>query len=1079
MVIWLGLVAVGLGLGASVFMPVPQNLMTNFDAGQSLYALGEYEGAIIEYNKIVKFSNRAVRVDSVRVKFGDQLELPVMAAAWYQLGNSRKKSGQHDEAVDAYRHVVAGHSVPDRFRSMVQYEIAESRFLQKKYEDAAGEYMQFVKLFPKSDLAGKAYYYSGWSEFNAKQYDKSIETLKQMLAAYPTDKYAPDAQFRIASAYFEKEEYQTAADIAQQVLDAYSNNPIIAQAEYLKASSLDKLGRADDAIASYRNVRGLYNRMFDLLRGSFREGKNLDFESYRELFETSSLRVAEIFRKDGRFEEAYKELIAVQEIAEERFYKAKVQMRIGDNYMEWKRYDDAWAAYDQVINLYADTPYPPNAQYNKGEARYYAGKYAEARDDYLAVIQNYPDVDTELRALALYNAGFASEKLEDYAKVEELFNEVVEKYPRSEFAPVCLLRLGQLKYKNGQTEEAFAIYEKLADAYGSTKTGADALYGLGILYRSQGKLSEALAAFSKVTPEAGDTYVAALTGKAGILVEQGKSEEGRKMLVELLQTVAGKPDLEAKAYYHLAQLDLGAKKHPEAVAGFTKVIEEYPDTAPVRDAHYGRGLALFNMGKYEKALADYDLLLKSDLPADMMIKVKYSKALADAALARNVEATALLKEVIASQDAELVRSARLKLVTIAEEQDPAEAIATYESMLPEITAPEDREKILVRLANSYYRVGQYPKSIETAQQTLAAAQSDEIKANALFIQGSAYFKNRDLNKALEVFKKVSDQYPQSTWAKASLFQIGVAYNEASSAQTAALTPMANAFKDFYTKYPDDEKTVHAYYYCAWAQYRLGNWKEASRTFGEMVDRFPKTEYAAEALFRAGEAAFNRRATTDEAKDAHFRESVTYFDRLLRDYSSSDYADDALYSKAWSLINLSQQEDAMRLLEEVVTRFPYDRYGPKSQFTVGDYYYSLKEYDKAKDSYQRFLDLYPENKLTSSQDLQLRKKAETLMGHLGEIRAYNLYLEGERYFDEKNYDDAVRIFRDVIEKFPESMQAVNAGVQIGVVYQNLQDFKKAGAAYRDVVEKYGSIAKFETQVEFAKQQLDSMAKAQVL
>jgi len=147
--------------------------------------------------------------------------------------------------------------------------------------------------------------------------------------------------------------------------------------------------------------------------------------------------------------------------------------------------------------------------------------------------------------------------------------------------------------------------------------------------------------------------------------------------------------------------------------------------------------------------------------------------------------------------------------------------------------------------------------------------------------------------------------------------------------------------------------------------------------------------------------------------------------------------------------------------------------------VGDYYYGLKEYDKAKESYQRFLDLYPEEKLTSAQDLQLRKKAATLLENLNEIRAYNLYLEGEKYFDEKSYDDAVRVFRDVIERFPESMQAVNAGVQIGVVYQNLQDFKKAGAAYRDVVERYGSITRFETQVEFAKQQLDTMVKAQVL
>ena len=52
MTVWAGLIALGLGLGASLFLPVPQNLKTNFDAGQSLYALGEFEGAIFEYSMI-------------------------------------------------------------------------------------------------------------------------------------------------------------------------------------------------------------------------------------------------------------------------------------------------------------------------------------------------------------------------------------------------------------------------------------------------------------------------------------------------------------------------------------------------------------------------------------------------------------------------------------------------------------------------------------------------------------------------------------------------------------------------------------------------------------------------------------------------------------------------------------------------------------------------------------------------------------------------------------------------------------------------------------------------------------------
>ena len=179
MTVWIGLIVLGLGLGGSLFMPVPQNLKTNFDAGQSLYALGEYEGAILEYNKIVSFqeqsrNNWAVRTDSVRVSFGDDLELPVTAAAWYQLGNAYKRSGKHEEAVGAYRQVMDVKGVQSDFRSLVQFQVAETRFLQKEYSEATKEYKRYVELFPDSDEAGKAFFYSGWSEFNLKQYPPRI-----------------------------------------------------------------------------------------------------------------------------------------------------------------------------------------------------------------------------------------------------------------------------------------------------------------------------------------------------------------------------------------------------------------------------------------------------------------------------------------------------------------------------------------------------------------------------------------------------------------------------------------------------------------------------------------------------------------------------------------------------------------------------------------------------------------------------------------------------------------------------------------------------------------------------------------
>jgi len=238
----LGIIVLGVGLGASLFLPVPQTLKTNFDAGQSLYALGEYEGAIIEYSKVVQFDSRAVREDSIFVDYGDELQLPILSAAWYQLGNAYKRSGEHDSAVKAFHHVTEAIGVSEDFRSLVQFQVAETRFLQQQYEESSKEYDRYVELFPKSDLAGQAYFYSGWSQFNQKLYDDAIGTLGGMLNAYPDNNYAPDAQFRIASSFFEKEDYARSIDEAKAVIERYPESLVIAQAIYLEANAHDKLG---------------------------------------------------------------------------------------------------------------------------------------------------------------------------------------------------------------------------------------------------------------------------------------------------------------------------------------------------------------------------------------------------------------------------------------------------------------------------------------------------------------------------------------------------------------------------------------------------------------------------------------------------------------------------------------------------------------------------------------------------------------------------------------------------------------------------------------------------------------------
>ena len=125
----------------------------------------------------------------------------------------------------------------------------------------------------------------------------------------------------------------------------------------------------------------------------------------------------------------------------------------------------------------------------------------------------------------------------------------------------------------------------------------------------------------------------------------------------------------------------------------------------------------------------------------------------------------------------------------------------------------------------------------------------------------------------------------------------MAYQKLSTGDIGVLPKMSEAFETYYTSYPDDDKAVHAYYYDAWARYRLGRWREASDTFNSLSAKYPTERYAPEALFRAGEALFNltNRGNRDE-KDRVLDECMDIYDRVVSQFPGSDYVDDALSTR---------------------------------------------------------------------------------------------------------------------------------------------------------------------------------------
>ncbi len=70
----------------------------------------------------------------------------------------------------------------------------------------------------------------------------------------------------------------------------------------------------------------------------------------------------------------------------------------------------------------------------------------------------------------------------------------------------------------------------------------------------------------------------------------------------------------------------------------------------------------------------------------------------------------------------------------------------------------------------------------------------------------------------------------------------------------------------------------------------------------------------------------------------YSRAIKIYDRLLNEYPASDFADDALYSKAWLVAQMGDGAQSRRLFQEVIDKYPDSRYAPESYIQLAEYYF---------------------------------------------------------------------------------------------------------------------------------------------
>lgn len=105
------------------------------------------------------------------------------------------------------------------------YQAALALFKQGNYAGASAGFQQFIKTYPKSNMAASAQYWIGNAYFSTKDFKNALAAQQKLVSTYPNSPKVPDALLNISSAQIELGDMDGARKTLEGIVSKYAATP--------------------------------------------------------------------------------------------------------------------------------------------------------------------------------------------------------------------------------------------------------------------------------------------------------------------------------------------------------------------------------------------------------------------------------------------------------------------------------------------------------------------------------------------------------------------------------------------------------------------------------------------------------------------------------------------------------------------------------------------------------------------------------------------------------------------------------------------------------------------------------------
>lgn len=584
------------------------------------------------------------------------------------------------------------------------------------------------------------------------------------------------------------------------------------------------------------------------------------------------------------------------------------ELGLGEAAMYSRQWDKAAAALTEAVKTDLPVNQAATAWYWIGQADYQLGKYAASQDAYDKITREMKRSD--LIDSAYYGAGLAAQRQGKTQEARQRFQIVVDRYPKSEDRTNALLGLAQLDVNEKRWPQARAELEALlAGGSLSAETRAaaeDSLIETLLELQDYAAATPSLeAAMSRLPANDPNRFRAQLSlGTA----RYRQKQYDRALPAYLEAAKSTEEPVASQGLYWAANAQLALSHSSEAADLFQKLATRYPNSELAKKAQARAGEARADVVNSITDPAQLAAALKT-LPAAERGPAAIRLARLYLQQKRYAEAAAPLVDILKSNPPAPVGPEANYLLGVAYDGlgKDAQAEAALSSAIRSAADATWLSDAQSRLAWLYVSLKQPDKAEAAANAALGGKLEADAQQQTRLALLQAYLDQKKWDQALDSSKALLQGNPPPDTVATVLFtQAWVAEKRAMPEESLPL------WERIAKEFPKSQYAADALLRVGDARMKAEKWDEARDSYTALIANFPKSPLVFEARYKLGSTLYN------SGKPA---EAATEFDTVANDKASGEYAPESLYWAGVALDKAGKKPEAIQRLTKLVAQYP--------------------------------------------------------------------------------------------------------------------------------------------------------------